>query len=338
MEPRGRFTRHAAGTPAAGGSRGADSAMPAVTSGRVMSFAHIATFYKAASDYAETVGGFVSAGLTQGDPVMVAVPRPNALVLRNYLGQRADLVTFADMATLGLNPGRIIPAVQAFAESHRGQPVRYIGEPVWRSRTDAELAEAMWHEALLNVAFAGQPIRILCPYNSATLDPGVLAEAEQTHPELMNASHITPSPAFAGPGVLPVHDCPLPDPPDDLEVLAFRGEPRSARAFIRERARSAGLREPKLTDLVIAVGELAANTLRHTKGSGTVRVWGTDVEVVCEVHDSGHIRDSLAGRRYPAADAGQGHGLWVVHQVCDLVEMRTGGSGTTFRLHMGLGR
>jgi hypothetical protein len=40
--------------------------------------------------------------------------------------------------------------------------------------------------------------------------------------------------------------------------------------------------------------------------------------------------------RRPAPDASHGHGLWVVHQLCDLVELRTGASGTTIRLHMRL--
>jgi hypothetical protein len=29
-----------------------------------------------------------------------------------------------------------------------------------------------------------------------------------------------------------------------------------------------------------------------------------------------------------------GHGIWVVQQLCDLAELRTGPSGTVIRLHM----
>jgi hypothetical protein len=31
---------------------------------------------------------------------------------------------------------------------------------------------------------------------------------------------------------------------------------------------------------------------------------------------------------------GRGHGLWLVNQVCDLVELRSGDAGTTVQLHM----
>lgn len=298
---------------------------------------HMAVLYAGADDYAATVGGFVRDGLISGDPVLVAVPAGQALLLRDVLGHRLDAVTFVDMTMLGRNPARIIPDVQRFADAHSGQLVRYVGEPLWTSRTPAEYAETMRHEALLNVAFAGRPLCVLCPYGGAALDPGILAGVRRTHPVLMRAQGTEPSPDFAGGDWPEADQDPLPAPPAGLTVLTYREEPAAAREFARARASAAGLGEPGLTDLVIAVGELAANTLRHTSGSGTIRVWVTAAEVICEVRDTGHIRDALAGRRFPAADAGRGHGLWVVHQVCDLVEMRTGNSGTTFRLHMGLG-
>ena len=37
-----------------------------------------------------------------------------------------------------------------------------------------------------------------------------------------------------------------------------------------------------------------------------------------------------------AAYAGESHGLLIVHQVCDLVELRSGPGGTAIRLHMRL--
>jgi anti-sigma regulatory factor (Ser/Thr protein kinase) len=89
----------------------------------------------------------------------------------------------------------------------------------------------------------------------------------------------------------------------------------------------------RTANLVLAASELAANTLRHTSGGGTLRVWHTRLEIVCQVEDEGWITDPLAGRRRrPAAEPG--HGLWLVNQLCDLVELRSGPAGTTVRLHM----
>ncbi len=341
MEPRG--ARHSAqwavADGAAAGSTGRDAAKPggAETGGDIGSAAHVALFYSVLRDYASAVGGFVRAGLRAGEAVMVAVPATQAKALRDYLRADAEQVAFADMSTLGRNPARIIPAIRSFADARPGQLVRYVGEPSWRSRSAAEQVEVMRHEALLNLAFGRSEVRFLCPYDEAALDEGVLAGAERTHPALMRNGYPEPSRMYVGDGALHREDTPLPEPPARLPVLTYREDPAAARAFAREQAYAAGLREPRLTDLVIAVGELAANTLRHTTGTGTVRVWATASEVVCEVHDGGYIRDALAGRRLAAADAGRGHGLWVVNQVCDLVEMRTGSGGTTFRLHIALG-
>ena len=87
---------------------------------------------------------------------------------------------------------------------------------------------------------------------------------------------------------------------------------------------------------MLAVSEVAANTLRHTRSSGALAIWKDVGEVVCEIQDEGTITDPLAGRRRPSLEAMGGHGLWIVNQVCDEVEMRSDETGTTIRLHMDL--
>jgi len=128
---------------------------------------------------------------------------------------------------------------------------------------------------------------------------------------------------------------PLSAPPDGAEVLRYRAGLAGVRDFTAAWARRAGLPPNRVNDLVIAVAELAANTLAHTSGPGTLTLWIADDEVICQVQDQGQITDPLAGRLRPAPDApGGGRGLWVVHQVCDQVEIRTGQAGTTVRVHM----
>jgi hypothetical protein len=89
----------------------------------------------------------------------------------------------------------------------------------------------------------------------------------------------------------------------------------------------------RVGDLVIAAGELVANTFAPTGGPGTLTLWATGSEIICQVNDTGHITDPLAGRlKQDPAAAGGSRGLWVVQQVCDLVEIRTGPAGTALRL------
>ena len=100
-------------------------------------------------------------------------------------------------------------------------------------------------------------------------------------------------------------------------------------------AERAGLPADRRADLVLAVSEIAANTLAHTAAGGTVHIWASGPELICQVHDSGWITDPMAGRRRPAPDS-PGQGLWVVNHVCDLVETRSGPAGTTTRLRFRL--
>jgi len=300
---------------------------------------HAAVFYRGPDQYLDAVLGFVAGGLERAEPVFVAVPGPKVGLLREHLGGQAGRVSFADMTELGANPAWIIPRVAAFADAHRGRAIRYVGEPAWETRTAAELCEATRHEALINLAFAGTAASMLCPYDRGRLAPGVIDGAERTHPVLITGGRSRPSRSYRGAGLFPAGcDQPLPSPPARAAALAYRDDLAHVRAFAAAQARRAGLAAGRARDLVIAVSELAANTWRHTDAGGTVHIWSADGELLCQVRDSGHVSDPLAGRRRPIPDAGRGHGLWVVNQLCDLVELRTGSTGTTVRLHMRLGR
>ena len=134
----------------------------------------------------------------------------------------------------------------------------------------------------------------------------------------------------------PSRSVPLPSPTNDAMYHMYRSDLSQVRALVLKQAREAGLAEGRANDLVLAVSEVAANTLRHTQSSGTLAIWHDEDEVVCEIHDEGTIADPLVGRRRPAPDANGGHGLWIVRQVCDLVELTSDASGTTVRMHMSL--
>jgi anti-sigma regulatory factor (Ser/Thr protein kinase) len=112
----------------------------------------------------------------------------------------------------------------------------------------------------------------------------------------------------------------------------------AVRAVVYRYAIAAGLPESRAIDLVQAVSEVAANTVRHAKSPGSLKIWYDSEEIVCQIQDEGIIADPLAGRRQPSLEAMGGHGLWIVNQVCDEVELRSDETGTTIRLHMELPR
>ncbi len=108
------------------------------------------------------------------------------------------------------------------------------------------------------------------------------------------------------------------------------------RALAESEARSSGLPEDRIVDFVIAVGELAANTVRHARSPGSMEIWRANGELICEIRDAGVITDPLAGRWPPPPEANGGHGLWLVHQICDRVHLHSDETGTVIRLHMSL--
>jgi anti-sigma regulatory factor (Ser/Thr protein kinase) len=135
---------------------------------------------------------------------------------------------------------------------------------------------------------------------------------------------------------LPVPTKQLTVPTNDVMYHTYRSDLSRVRALVLQHARGAGLTEARANDLVLAVSEVAANTLRHTQSSGTLAIWHDDHEVVCEIRDGGTITDPNVGKRKPPPDASGGHGLWLVRQVCDLVELTSDANGTTVRMHMTL--
>jgi anti-sigma regulatory factor (Ser/Thr protein kinase) len=106
------------------------------------------------------------------------------------------------------------------------------------------------------------------------------------------------------------------------------------RRLAEARAREAGLTDARVVDFVLAVSEVAANTIRHAQSPGSMEIWFDGEEIICEMRDEGIITDRRVGRRTPSPDATNGHGLWLVHQVCDLVELHSDENGTILRLHM----
>lgn len=303
-------------------------------------FVHPALFYQDLDEYLAGVGEFVRTALSAGEPVLVAVPGPHLDALREGIGGSATDVAWTDMTELGRNPGRILSALHDFADLHVNRPVRIVGEPIWPGRSAAEVVEATRHEALINTAFAGRTATILCPYDVRGLAPEVVADARRTHPTVIEAGRDLPSPQYTdAAGVTADCDGPLPEHDDEVPAIEYsHGGLAEVREYAEAWARGTALTPARRGDLVLAVSEAAANSLAHGGGKGSLRLWSTagpGAGVVAEVHDAGRLADPLAGRRRPSlASANGGRGLWMIHQLCDLVEVRAIDDGFTLRLHM----
>ena len=137
-------------------------------------------------------------------------------------------------------------------------------------------------------------------------------------------------------GRRPADDSRLPPAAPGAMSYRYTTDLAAVRAVVYRYARQAGLPESRAIDLVLAVSEVAANTVRYANSPGSLKIWYDSREIVCQIQDDGIIADPLAGRRTPSLEGTGGHGLWIVNQVCDEVEMCSDETGTTIRLHMDL--
>ncbi|MFF1707143.1 anti-sigma factor RsbA family regulatory protein [Streptomyces sp. NPDC058251] len=301
-------------------------------------FAHPAFFYRTEQEYTRQTVAFLCEGLANGEPMAVAVPGPNLGLIKAGLGGDAEGILFLDMTEAGRNPGRIIPKVlRGFADAHPKGRVRIIGEPIWAGRSAVEYPACAQHEALINAAFEGRAVTILCPYDEVRLDPEVIADAKVTHPTVISGEgRESVSDAYDWQAVVDRYNQVL-APAPDAAAFSYGGEDLPAvRQFALAQAMWLGLAGERLMDVELAVAELTTNSVVHGGGRGTLAVWAEQGQLVCEVRDGGRLTDPLAGRRPPEHGQLGGRGLMLVHYVADLVRVHTGDDGTTVRFYLSL--
>jgi anti-sigma regulatory factor (Ser/Thr protein kinase) len=302
-------------------------------------FRHEALLYSGQDDFLVGTGAFIREAVAAEEPILVVVSAAKIAMLKDTLGPDERKVQFADMANVGLNPARIIPAWVDFVAQHAGpgRRLRGIGEPIWSERAQDELVECQRHEALLNVAFDNAAdFWLLCPYDITALDRAVVEEAHRSHPYVAGASGHAAGQPYAGDAVADTHlHTPLPNPGGRPHVLHFdEGSLAAVRRMVSRHAARAGFGPERIADAVFVVNEVAGNSITHGGGAGTLLVWSDPGALVCDVRDHGRIGHPLADRSRPGPGIDGARGLWLANQLCDLVQLRSFKEGSVVRLHM----
>ncbi len=303
-------------------------------------FRHDALFYAGNDDFVRRTGAFIDDSMASGEPILVVVSAEKIEMLRARLNGEGSRVRFADMADVGRNPARIIPAWREFVaeQTASGRPFRGIGEPIWAARSPEELDECERHEALLNLAFADSaPWWLACPYDTESLPLSVIEEAKRNHPFVVDGGVRRPSETYRGLAELARPFArPLPEPaatPIELSFGSDHDGMLAVRRLVADEAAAFGLDPVRTDDLVMAAHEIASNSVRHGGGRGALRVWREGPALICEIRDGGLIQDPMAGRGSPSADTDSGFGLWLANRLVDLVQIRTFADGSVVRLH-----
>lgn len=105
----------------------------------------------------------------------------------------------------------------------------------------------------------------------------------------------------------------------------------SLRAAVAAHGSRLGLAGERLDDLLLVAHELASNAIQHGGGRGQLRLRRQEDVVACQVDDWGDgLPDGAdAGLLTPTPGALRGRGLWLVRQLADEIEVRSGATGTS---------
>jgi transcriptional regulator with XRE-family HTH domain len=170
---------------------------------------HRAFLYRNDEEFLDTAGPFLAEGIERSEALLALTNEANVELLRDHLGSDAREVEFVDSTSWYTAPGVALDALLAFVNSRvegGAAWARVIGEPVWGVGSEWDVRRWMRYEALVNVAMAGLPATILCHYDESSVDPEVLEQARETHPETVGRDGIKTCLEYTEPGAFVLKD------------------------------------------------------------------------------------------------------------------------------------
>jgi anti-sigma regulatory factor (Ser/Thr protein kinase) len=310
---------------------------------------HEALIYGSDEELVDSVVPFLRAGLAAGDPTVVVASAEHAALLRAAMPEAGEVVF--------LGGGESYPRPSSTIRAYRDMLAGYVAAGASRVRIAGEFPRAVFgatwwwwsrYEAAINHVYADFPLWNVCAFDRRATPRHVLDDVRATHPLLVTAGGghrrnecYRPTDEFlAGHAVTP----------DPLEaappVIELSGEPAVAARHAVWDAEHAGML-PAAVDteaVVLVVNEAVTNGIRHGQGPVRLRLWVGPERVALAVSDHGTgPPDPLAGF-LPSSQplAGElsaqglgGEGLWVIHELSELVTLDATAEGYTLRATLG---
>lgn len=131
-----------------------------------------------------------------------------------------------------------------------------------------------------------------------------------------------------------------PPPQERLLDLLFAGdEVLRMRPRVRECVTRAGLDEPRRSDFLLAVHEVACNAVEHGGGAGRLLLYRSDGALHCRVSDNGPgFTEEAVPAEPPGLLGGEGgRGLWLTKELTDRLHITAGPVGAVVTVAMCLG-
>jgi AcrR family transcriptional regulator len=288
---------------------------------------HEAFIYSSDDEYTDVLAPFLADAAAGGQAAVAVTSPERARLLREALGSDRASVSFFEAERWYSRPGATLAAWRATLDGFpAAQTVRVVGEIPFGGDTRT-VARWMSYESLFNRAFADHAAWVVCAYDARTLPEQLVADARRTHPVVSTGAGRAPSPEhFAGqelgaslaPSVARAgvrHGT--------RTTVAASSDPIELRCAVSWAARSAGIPEDVVEDLILAIGEVA-----RASAGANVRTGEAGGEWFCEVTTTGRSSGEL-----PLDE--NGLGVLIGRLICDSVEIDQGKDGRLVRFVFG---
>jgi anti-sigma regulatory factor (Ser/Thr protein kinase) len=302
-------------------------------------YLHETAFYDSDEQFVSLVEPFLRDGVAAGEPTLVACVARNTALIEEAVDD-CDGITFVPGEARYRSPAVTIRDYrETFAAlvADGATRIRVVGD-VPHPGVGVPWEAWLRYEAAVNHAYADFPLWGLCPYDTRITPDHVLEGVERTHTHVATATGHHENPRYMDPrGLLDLYAA-APDPIESPtpRIQAVDPTPASARRLVEALARESALDADVVGSLVLAVSEIVTNSIRHGRGPHRLRVWTDQGGMVVAVTDAGGgPSDPLTGLLEPDPERSTGRGLWIAHQLCGDVSLRTDHQGFTVRLSVG---
>ncbi|MFC4947837.1 ATP-binding protein [Pseudonocardia sp. GCM10023141] len=299
---------------------------------------HSAAFHSSVGHLHQQLIPLVRSGLERGGPVAVALSPDTEAALLAELGQPAGLIVLARPHGPDAGSGQTVAALRARELREltaAAGPATVISEH-WNALDGADGGFWTEFDAALNIALADLAIDLTCFFPEMPLHQAILDGARRNHPHLLldgrlhhNPDHRPPREVLAE---LPAAAPMLLGAPE-LQVTFGAWQLGEVRTAVESVLLASDYGAARAEDVVLAVNEIATNAVEHGAGEARMFVWAGADGFVCEVHDTGILRDPLPGLQAPHPSDPRGRGVWIARQLCDSLHVWTDGRGTHVRMY-----
>jgi transcriptional regulator with XRE-family HTH domain len=165
-------------------------------------FEHRLFTYGSEGEFLTSAVPYLVAGVEQAHSVLAVTTPTVTESLHDTLVDHREEIEFAEWAEWYRSPQDALRRYSAFvAEKVKAGAVwiTVVAEAGWSGQSEAEVATWTRYESLVNLTFASSPATIVCTYDERRYSPDVIAEAHQTHPEVLHGDVAVTSEAYRTP-------------------------------------------------------------------------------------------------------------------------------------------